>query len=235
VSRADWKRRLRATYTVPVNPASIANIASSFAIGYSTLVAITNPFGIAFVFDAMSRWVTTSERNWLARQIALYSFAVLLVSMYFGTQILNFFGISIEALRVAGGISVAFAGWGMLNEPAKQPETQSLNAIDTAPVADMAFFPMTLPLTTGPGSIAASIALAANNPTDRVVLPRLSELLVAAAVAGTIFVCYRWAGHVSRLIGPAGTQIVTRMSAFLLLCVGTQITLTGLAGALPLR
>jgi multiple antibiotic resistance protein len=213
----------------------ISDFVTSFMIGYTTLLAIVNPLGIAFVFHGMSRWVTPSERAWLSRQISLYAFAILIGSMYFGTYILNFFGISLEALRIAGGISVALAGWFMLNEPAENAQSGKLTAIDTAPVAEMAFYPLTLPLTTGPGAITASIALAANHAQNRLVMPLMSELLVAAAVAITVFVCYRWSNNISRVVGPAGSDIITRLSAFLLLCVGTQITMTGLVGALQLR
>jgi multiple antibiotic resistance protein len=107
--------------------------------------------------------------------------------------------------------------------------------MDTAPVERMAFFPLTLPLTTGPGSIAASIALGAERTTssDGVLLvSAISSLLVAASVAACIWLAYAYSEAIARRIGPQGTLVATKLTAFLLLCIGCQIILTGVTDAL---
>jgi len=206
---------------------------SSWLFGFSTLLGIINPFGIAFVFHDMTRWLTERERSRLARQIALNSFIVLVGALFLGSRVLSFFGISLEALRIGGGLAVAAAGWAMLRAdptPASAPK-----AMDTAPIERMAFFPLTLPLTTGPGSIAAAIALGAERysaGTAVLVVGAVSSLLVAASVAVSVWIAYAYAEPIARRIGPQGTIIVTKLTAFFLLCIGVQIMLTGVSDAL---
>ncbi len=211
----------------------IAKLISLWLFGFSTMLSIINPFGIAFVFHDMTRWLTQRERSRLARRIGINSFIVLVVAMFLGSRVLSFFGISLEALRIGGGLAVAAAGWTMLR--AEPQATAAPNAMDTAPVERMAFFPLTLPLTTGPGSIAAAIALGAERSTssqDMLLVSALSALMVAASVAACVWVAYAYAEAIARRIGPQGTLIATKLTAFLLLCIGVQIILTGASDAL---
>lgn len=206
-----------------------SRLISDFLFGFGALFAIINPYGLAFVFLDKTMSLSESERARIARRVAIYAFGVLLVSLFIGSQILHFFGISIPALRIAGGLVVAVSGWSMLHAP---PSTQDDHAASTgnfAAIQKMAFFPMTIPLTAGPGTIATAIAIGANRPGD------LEELLsstvvwfaVALAVTATIYHAYRRSSAMARLFGEEGTSIVTRLSAFLLLCVGVQIIITG--------
>lgn len=211
----------------------VAVLLSSWLFGFSTLISIINPFGIAFVFHDMTRWLTARERSRLARQIGINSFIVVVAAMFLGSRVLSFFGISLEALRIGGGLAVAASGWTMLRA---DPETKSApKAMDTAPIERMAFFPLTLPLTTGPGSIAASIALGAERSTssqDVLLVSALSALLIAASVGACVWLAYAYAEAIARRIGPQGTLIATKLTAFLLLCIGVQIILTGATDAL---
>lgn len=211
----------------------IAKLISLWLFGFSTMLSIINPFGIAFVFHDMTRWLTQRERARLARQIGINSFIVLIVAMFLGSRVLSFFGISLEALRIGGGLAVAAAGWTMLRA---EPQAKAAPAaMDTAPIERMAFFPLTLPLTTGPGSIAAAIALGAERSAgsqDVLLVSALSALMVAASVAACVWVAYAYAEPIARRIGTQGTLIATKLTAFLLLCIGVQIILTGASDAL---
>lgn len=211
----------------------VAVLLSSWLFGFSTLLSIINPFGIAFVFHDMTRWLTARERSRLARQIAINSFIVLVVAMFLGSRVLSFFGISLEALRIGGGLAVAAAGWTMLR--ADPTASAAPRAMDTAPVERMAFFPLTLPLTTGPGSIAAAIALGAERTSaaqGALLVSALSAVMVAVSVAACVWIAYAKAEAIARRIGPQGTMIATKLTAFLLLCIGVQIMLTGVTDAL---
>lgn len=209
---------------------AIARIISEFMFGYAALIAIINPFGLAFVFLDRTMGLSESERAMIARRVAFYGFIVVVASLFAGTPILGFFGISLPALRIAGGLVVASSGWAMLNEPAEEKQSGSASGANVEVVRRMAFFPLTIPLTTGPGSIAAAVALAANRDTELrgFLLSSVASVLVAAAVAVTILYTYSRAALMARRLGPDGTLIVTRLSAFILLCVGVQIMLTGL-------
>jgi multiple antibiotic resistance protein len=203
-------------------------------IGYMTLFSIINPFGIAFVFLATTRGLTEPERAALARRIGFYSFVILIVSLFIGAQVLRFFGVTLPALRIAGGLVVALSGWSMLTAPDDVGATQSIPR-DPSALADMAFFPLTMPLTTGPGTVAAAIALGAHRSGGLrdIVASVVVSLLVAVAVAATITAAYANAGAFSRWAGREGTRVITRVSAFLLMCVGVQIVLTGVSDVLP--
>jgi multiple antibiotic resistance protein len=203
-------------------------------IGYITLFSIINPFGVAFVFLTMTRSLSEPARARVARQIGIYSFIILIVSLFLGTQIMRFFGISISALRIAGGLVVALSGWSMLTAPAESTTSRSA-PVDPDAVQTMVFFPLTVPLTTGPGSIAAAIALGANRvgPLREIFANSVTSLLVAVLVASTITLAYANAARFSRWVGLEGTRVITRLSAFLLMCVGVQIILTGVSGVLP--
>jgi len=212
---------------------------TAWLFGYSALFSIINPPAGALIFHGMTKWLTPREQSRLARAIAINSFVVLLVALFLGARVLGFFGISLEALRIAGGLTVAVAGWKMLDEaPAR--ERQAPAALDTAPVDRMAFFPLTLPLTTGPGTIAAAIALAAERRAAGIgdlLVSGIGAILLAASVAATIWLAYAHSGALVARLGPRGTLVANKLAAFLLICIGTQIMLTGatdaLRGALP--
>ena len=206
-----------------------SRLISEFLFAFGALFAIINPYGLAFVFLDKTMNLSESERARVALRVALYAFAVLLVSLFIGSQFLNLFGISIPALRIAGGLVVAVTGWSMLHA---QPSVQDGHAISTADYAlvrKMAFFPLTIPLTAGPGTIATAIAIGANRPNDldELFSSTVAWFVAAVAVSGLIYHAYKRSSAFARLFGEEGTSVVTRLSAFLLLCVGVQIMITG--------
>jgi multiple antibiotic resistance protein len=173
--------------------------------------------------------LSDSERARVAFRVAIYAFAVLLGSLFVGGQILKIFGITMPALRVAGGLVVAVAGWSMLHTVPTAPGASATSTAGFAAVQRMAFFPMTIPLTTGPGTIAIAIAIGTNRPDDLdgLFTASIVSLVVAVAVAATIYHAYSRSSAMARIFGEEGTSVVTRLSAFLLLCVGVQIIITG--------
>jgi multiple antibiotic resistance protein len=217
-----------------VQPFTAGPFVTDLLIGYMTLFSIINPFGVSFVFLSMTRGLPEAARAGFARRIGVYSFVILVVSLFLGSEIMRFFGITVPALRIAGGLVVALSGWSMLTAPIESTASPATPVSGEA-VEGMAFFPLTVPLTTGPGSIAAAIALGANRsgPLRDVFVSILASLLVAVLVAATITIAYSNASTFSRWVGREGTRVVTRFSAFLLMCVGVQIVLTGVSDVLP--
>jgi multiple antibiotic resistance protein len=211
-----------------MNGVVASRLISEFLFGFGALFAIINPYGLAFVFlDKMS--LSESERARVALRVAIYAFGVLLTSLFIGSQILNFFGISIPALRIAGGLVVAVSGWSMLHAPPPAHDKHATPTASFAPIRSMAFFPLTIPLTTGPGTIATAIAIGANRPSDldELFSSTVTSFVVALAVTATIYHAYKRSGAMARLFGEEGISVVTRLSAFLLLCIGVQIIITG--------
>ena len=154
------------------------------------------------------------------------SFAIVAASLYIGAYVLGFFGVSLPVLRVAGGIIVAAAGWSMLNAPdvteQRRSETPEPKSMDVAP-SRLAFYPLTMPLTTGPGTISVAISLGAGRPSGfhASSLAFFVETLAATALLSVlIYGFYRNSARLAQWIGATGTTIVVRLSAFLLFCIG---------------
>lgn len=210
----------------------MSQFVSEILFGYTTLISIINPVGLAFIFLNKTATLTVEERRKLAYSVALNSFFVLIVAFFLGTFVLHMFGITLETLRIAGGLAVAVSGWTMLNAPEiHNKDAQTVQQIAPSQLGEMVFFPLTVPLTTGPGTVAAAIALTANRTKElrEFVLGSLSSIAVSTLVVVTIYLVYSRADSLSRFLGAGGTRVVTRVSAFLLLCVGVQIILTGIS------
>ena len=200
-----------------------------FLFGFGALFSIINPYGLAFIFLDRTMGLSEAERARIALRVAGYAFCVLLTSLFLGTQILNFFGITTPALRIAGGLVVAATGWSMLHAAPAAIGTHATSTVGFATVQRMAFFPLTIPLTTGPGTIATAIAIGTARPSD--LDGRFSSyvvsFIIASVVTATIYHAYRKSSAMARLFGEEGTSVVTRLSAFLLLCIGVQIIVIG--------
>lgn len=196
----------------------------------SALFPIVNPLGGSPVFLALTRDYPTPARRALARQVAVNSFILLIASFMVGTHILSFFGISIPVVQVGGGLVVISNGWAMLKqkqEPDRGHDVQK--RVDLQDIFRNAFYPLTLPLTVGPGSISVAITLGANfsHHLGANLLAILATVMGAALVAVSIYVCYGFADRLAAVIGESGMSIVLRLSSFLLVCIGVQIMWNG--------
>ena len=214
-----------------------------FLLALSGLIAIVNPIGGAFIFAQVTSAYSHAERVRLSGRIGVYAALVMLGALWAGTPILNFFGVTLAARRIAGGLVVMSSAWTQLNRPEAREARKQAEASgstdrgaaapsEPAPAAlsEIAFFPLTLPFTTGPGTIAVAITLGANRPAAYAERAGfyLGVTLAALAVAVTVALLYASADRVVALIGPARARVVGRLFAFLLLCVGTQILINGL-------
>lgn len=215
-----------------LSPLPLTTVVGAFLLAFPALFSIVNPVGAALTFHQVTEGRT--DRNQLAWRIACYALLILLGSLLLGSYILNFFGVSLGALRVAGGLVVAIRAWSMLMEPEVQ-EGRKANAAAPAEqqaADDPAFFPLTMPFTTGPGSISVAIALASQRPgegLDGGVLSFFAGVSIAAfLVSAMVWLFYRWSGRVLSVLGRSGARVLSRLVAFLLLCVGVQIISSGL-------
>ena len=200
----------------------------------AALFPIVNPFGGAPVFLAMTADVTPEVRAEFARKIAINAFILLVASLFVGTYVLDFFGLSVPIVQVAGGIVVCAAGWELLRAERVLVEMVP----EPTDIATRAFYPLTLPLTVGPGTISVAITIGAHHTQSvrSLLLEGAADVIGALIIAITVFACYRYADRILRKLGETGTSVLVRLSAFILLCVGVQIFWTGastLLAALP--
>jgi len=217
---------------------------TTLLLAFGALFSIVNPLSGAFIFFGATRELEPRVRSQVSRWVAIYSFSIVTVSLYVGAYVLSFFGVSIPVLRVAGGIIVAMSGWRMLNAPdateQRRSETPSPRSIDVSP-SRLAFYPLTMPLTTGPGTISVAISLGASRPRGSYTssLEFFVETITAVALlALLVYAFYRNSARLAGWIGATGTTIVVRLSAFLLICIGIQVMWNGAAellSTLPLH
>jgi multiple antibiotic resistance protein len=206
--------------------ADLRQIIEGILLVFAALFPIVNPLGGAPIFLAMTSAYTPAERALLAWGVAVNSFILLLVSVVTGSYVLEFFGLSVPVVQVAGGLVVSMLGWRLLQDPSaldkpapgKSPSGRSL-----------AFYPLTMPLTVGPGSISVAITIGANHPHSvRSLLINGPAIVIGVTlVAVAVFVAYRYADRLSRIIGETGMTVLLRLTAFILLCIGVQIVWNG--------
>lgn len=204
---------------------------ASFLLVFGSLFPIVNPPGSAFMFLAHTRTLGHAQRAELAARVAIYAFLIVMGSLFVGAAVLGLFGVSIPALRVGGGLVIAVAGWRLLN--AKPGATEGDVLLENTPdgLRSAAFFPLTMPLTTGPGTIAVTIALGTSHPLSGggLSLATLGAVLAALAISALIYLCFRFADRMEGLLGRALTDAFMRLFALLLLCIGVEIIWRGIS------
>ena len=139
-------------------------IVDSFLIAFPALFSIVNPPGGALIYSQVTADRDHAERVRLAWRVAVYSAGVMLVSFWAGATLIGFFGVTLSALRIAGGLVVASRAWQLLSAPQEHEDRKQAQAAPAAIADDVAFFPLTIPFTAGPGTIAVAIALSAGAP-----------------------------------------------------------------------
>jgi len=195
------------------------------------LFPIINPIGGAPIFLGLTRDCTDEERHLLARRVAVSGFFLMLGSLIVGSHVLEFFGIPLPVVRVAGGLVVTAFGWKLLQAGDDGIDSREVATANRPVGREDAFYPLTMPLTVGPGAISVAIALGTQRPKAA----DLSDLIfiggpaIAALVAmgATIYVCYRFAELIVATLGKRGTTVLVRLSAFILLCIGIEIIWSG--------
>jgi multiple antibiotic resistance protein len=211
----------------------VSTVPRAFLLAFPALFSIVNPIGGALIFAQVTAGRSHAERSKLAGKVGFYSMVLLLISLWAGSYLLSFFGITLGALRVAGGLVVAARGWSMLQSPEvreaekRDQAHQDGRTAATADLADVAFFPLTLPFTVGPGSISVAIALGAAHPGDRTIPFYLGVSIASIAIALIVWAIYSYADFVVRSLGDTGSRIVTRLVALILLAIGVQIVAAG--------
>ena len=206
-----------------------ADVVNSFLLIYAGLFPIVNPVGGAPIFLALTKHTPDTERHALAARVAINGFFLLLGSLVVGSYVLEFFGITLPVVRVGGGLVVIAFAWKVLN-PTEDEQRAARSQEKTIPPID-AFYPLTMPLTVGPGSISVAITLGSQRPTadgvGHLMLLAAGAIAGLAAIAATIFLCYRFADRIVAALGASGTNVLVRLTAFILLCIGIQIVWNG--------
>jgi multiple antibiotic resistance protein len=195
----------------------------------AALLPVVNPLGSAPIFLALTADLPVDVRHRAAAVVGRHAFLLLTAAMLIGTYVLRIFGVSLPIVRVGGGLLVTATGWRLLHDPAPAaPETRPADTWERE-AARRAFYPLTFPLTVGPGSISIAITLGARSQgrsgwgSTEIV----ADLVGVALVAISVFLSYRFASRLIAYLGETGTAVFLRLSSFILLCVGVSIVWSG--------
>ena len=211
---------------------------NSFLIAFSALLPLINPLGSALVLSGLVGNAPSAVYCILARRIAINNIIFLTIIELLGVTILNFFGISLPIVQFAGGIVISAMGWSVLNERDARASSRKKTEETDAEVphehdyAEKVFYPLTFPITSGPGTLVALVTVTAHNSSHTLtnnVLSHVGVFLAIVVLSLLVYFCYRYAPKVTRVIPPSTAHGILRVIAFILLCIGVQISWNGLA------
>ncbi len=217
-------------------PGALGDLIKNTLLVVGALFPIVNPIGNTPIFLSLTRGLSGRGRAVLARMIALNGLILILTSIFIGTHILAFFGISLPVVQVGGGLVVISTGWALLRQPNDDgtSENGGRKECNEADYSRQAFYPLTLPLTVGPGSISVAITVGADRTEGSEWRWTLigGMLLGSALISASIYLSYRFAERLGRALGESAMNVIIRMSSFILVCIGVQILWNGLSALL---
>jgi multiple antibiotic resistance protein len=208
----------------------MSEIVKAFLLTFAALFPIVNPIESAPFFYGMTAALSGPERELVARRVATNGFGLLLGSMVIGPYLLEFFGIRLPMVQIAGGFVVSALGWKLLTQ-----EDWSDHGADVPGRSRRqtgSFYPLTMPLTVGPGSMSVAITIGSRKtpgipPLGEIASHATGALLGIVAIAITIYLAYRFASNMAKLLGDTGLEVLVRLSAFILMCIGIEIIWNG--------
>src|SRR4029077_5769727 len=197
------------------------------------LFPIVNPIESAPFFFGMTASMTMAERNAMARKVAINGVGLLLGSMVLGPYLLELFGIRLPVVRIAGGFVVTALGWKLLTQEdwSDHPDSSDLPAARGRGKIG-SFYPLTMPLTVGPGSMSVAITIGSRqgegfSPLAEFASHATGALLGIIAIGLSIYLAFRFAASMAKLLGETGLEVLVRLSAFILMCIGIEIIWNG--------
>ncbi len=212
---------------------TVSEFAKFFGLAFSALLPVVNPLGSALVFLGLVGTAPDSVYRDLARQVAVRTTLFFVVVELVGTALLTFFGISLPVVQLAGGLVLAAMGWNLLNQQQvhSSPNAASVTEPDDGALEEKVFYPLTFPVTVDPGCIVVMLTLSAHASVKNMSANVISHSAILAAVvvlSFVVFVSYAYAPRITEHISPQTAHGILRIIAFVLLCIGVQISWNGI-------
>lgn len=199
---------------------------------FLSLFPAVNPIGSAFIVEPLLGDLSMADRKRAAKKVAFYCLAICTVSALIGSWVLKLFGISIPIVQLAGGLMICRMGWQLLtSDKDLKSKKETAHPDQTANIDDILFYPVAFPMTTGPGTISIILTLSAHENESSLGEHFFNLIALVIAIVGIcilIFICYANTPRIIHRLGPRGEQIVNRLSAFLVFCIGMQIAFSGI-------
>ena len=212
----------------------IAHNLATLPLAFAALLPVINPVGTALIILGMVGEAPSPVFKRLALRVTIMMMVFIVVTEVLGQTILRFFGISLPVVQVGGGLTLAAMGWKMLSSGGKEA-APTPGASDEEAVLERAFYPYTFPLTVGPGTIVVVLTLSAQATRpgwQATLLAHAGILLAAALLAALVYVCYRYAPKLGRMLPRSAFNGVQQLISFILLCIGAQIAWGGVSALL---
>lgn len=197
-------------------------------LSVTALLPVVNPVGSALLYLSLTASAEPRLRRQMALKIALNGTIFLAVVEFTGAEVLRFFGLSLPVVQIAGGIVVATIGWTLLNQPAPSPGESA--PLPPELLRQRQFYPLTFPLTIGPGCIVVMLTLSAHASRARLSAAIAAHLGLLAGVlllGASVYLAYAHADALLRRISPQFAHGIMRIIDFLLVCIGVQIVWNG--------
>lgn len=207
-------------------------------IAFITLFPPVNPVGSAIIVDPMLGSLNRKERLFAAKKIAFYCFCICVVSVIIGSWILKLFGLSLPIVQIAGGFTICSMGWNLLNSDAVTSDKAIQPEDKFSKIQKSLFYPISFPMTCGAGTISVLLTLSASNSFQNIEQYIWNTSALLAGITGmviTIYICIANTHFILEKIGERGQQIVNRLSAFIVLCIGLQIVWEGIQALLSVK
>lgn len=213
------------------------SLTKGFFFTLATLLPFLNPPAIAPIFLAVTNNLSQDTRSELAKKVSMNIVLMLTMTVIIGQTILSFFGISLAIVRIGGGLLITYSAWKLINESENENEDSSNNSNTDTSLSDkqlqaLSFYPLTFPITCGPGAIAGSISIGVailGNETYSFI-PSLIGIVSGITLAAlTLYICMRFAAQLLGKLGESGTAVFMKLSAFIMLCLGIQVAWNGLS------
>src|SRR5215467_4314354 len=209
-------------------------VLKSFVLAFSALLPVINPLGSALIFLSLVGTAPADLFRNLARQVGISTVLFLVVIELAGAFLLSFFGISLPVVQLAGGLVLASMGWALLNEKDKNghtPADPSAHVNENGSLEEKVFYPLTFPVTAGPGCIVVTLTLSAHASRPELLSNFWSHLGITLGIAAqglAVWLSYAYAPKITQRISPQTVHGILRVIAFVLLCIGVQIAWNGL-------
>lgn len=203
----------------------MGSFVTAFALSFGAMFPLLNPLGHAPMFSVLTRNASPQFRHAQALKTSVYSVVILVVALLLGSDILRFFGIDLNDLRIAGGLLVGRTAWGMLGNQSRITADEHEAAQESD---DIALTPMATPVLSGPGAMSLAVGLVAYGRTPLDYAGYLTGFLALGLIT---WICLRWADVLVRILSPNTIGAINRLLGLLILAIGIDLMVEGMRGA----
>jgi multiple antibiotic resistance protein len=199
------------------------------AVVFASLFPVLNPIGSAIIMLPFTTDISEDVRRFVAKKVARNTLIVLTAVLALGSHVLAFFGISVPVVQAAGGMVLVSMGWKLLNADDRLSIDKE-GAARPGALSEQTFYPFTFPITVGPGSVAVTLTLSAHTTHEawaETVASQVGALVGFVALAGTVYLSLAYTVSLLKRVGTSGTKVTMRLMAFIILCIGAQISWNG--------